>query len=94
MPQSTDLPPTDDFSYAIQPASSITLNINLTELPRCHNGDCQGSYLPVQYTTNPRSNIPNIYIIGWCCPECGKNFSYNAGKFFKQEILKEIDSQM
>lgn len=86
--------PQEEYSYAINPASQINLNLNITELPRCHNGDCQGTWLPVQATTNPKSLVNSIYIVGWICNECGKNFSYNAGRFLKQEILMEKESPM
>jgi isocitrate lyase len=86
--------PQEEYSYGMNPASQINLNINLTELPKCHANECQGVLVPVQATTNPKSLINTIFIAGWICTECGKNFSYNAGKFYKQEVIIEKESPL
>jgi len=90
----TDLPPTDDFSYAMQPAASFSLNINLTSLPKCLKDGCQGEMYPIQATSNPKSGVNTIYICGWCCGLCGNNFMYNAGKLITQSILIDVNAQL
>lgn len=90
----TDLPPTDDFSYAMSPASSITLNINLTSLPKCPKAGCSGDLLPIQATSNPKSGVNTIYIVGWACSGCNNNFMYEAGKLITQPILIEKNQTM
>ena len=94
MAQNTDLPPTDDFSYAMQPASQLNLNINLAELPKCPKSGCDGVWIPIQYTSNPRSNVNTIYVVGWFCNGCNANVSYSNGKLQIQTIFEEKNAQM
>jgi hypothetical protein len=90
----TDLPPTDDFSYAMNPAGTFSLNINLTSLPKCPRQDCSGELLPVYATSNPKSGTATIFVCGWQCSGCNNNFMYNAGKLFTQPILIETNQTL
>ncbi|MFA5049085.1 MAG: hypothetical protein WC516_08730 [Patescibacteria group bacterium] len=83
----------DDYAYAINPASQLNLNINLTELPKCPKCK-EGVLLPIQSTTNPRSIVSTIYTIGWVCTNCEENILYVNGKLVRQPLIKETESPL
>lgn len=90
----TDLPPSDDFSYAMQPAATVSLNINLTSLPKCPRSGCDGELLPIYATSNPKSGTMTIYVVGWTCSGCNNNVMYNAGKLVTQPIIIETNQSL
>ena len=90
----TDLPPTDDFSYAMNPACSVTLNINLNELPKCTKDNCGGSIAPLQWTTRPNSGCSTVICSAWVCLSCGANVMYANGKIVTQPVLVDINAPM
>jgi len=90
----TDLPPTDDFSYAMQPACSVTLNINLTELPKCTKDGCDGHFVPLQWTSHPKSGCNTVVAAAWACLNCGTNIMYSNGKLITQSVLMDVNAQL
>ncbi len=83
----------DEFqSYGNPPASQINLNINLTELPKCTKDSCGGVFVPIQWTSNPKSGAPGILCVGWVCLSCGNNTMYSNGKIIQQPIIQENTS--
>jgi transposase-like protein len=74
-----------ESAYALNPASAISININLSELPKCPH--CKsGMWIPLQSTTRPKSGTYTIYNNGWYCIGCGKYFIYDAGKIITNTI--------
>lgn len=68
-----------DDVYAVNPASNVKLNINLSELPKCPHCE-KGVWLPLQATTRPKTGTSTIINNGWYCIGCGKHFIYDMGK--------------
>jgi hypothetical protein len=81
----TDLPPQEEYAYSMPPAATISLNINLTSLPKCpHCTD--GVWLPFQSTTNPRSSVNSVIVNTWACNGCDTNIVYEKGQLTRQII--------
>jgi hypothetical protein len=86
--------PQDDYSYAMNPASQINLNINITELPRCTKDNCNGVYVPLQSTTRAKTGVSTVVGVGWVCLSCGHNTMYDLGKLLTQPVIKETESPL
>jgi len=84
----------DEATFALAPAASLSLNFNLTELPKCGKEGCEGVMIPLMHTTNPKSGVSTVYVAAWACQICGSNIMYVAGKIAQQSIIKETDSPM
>jgi RNase P subunit RPR2 len=84
----------DEYAYAVSPASRINLNINLTELPKCTEPNCNGVYVPLQSTTRSKTGVSTIIVIGWVCLSCGHNTMYDLGKLLTQTVIKETESPL
>lgn len=84
----------DEVMVASNPAASLTLTFNLTELPKCGKDNCEGVMIPLMHTTNPKSGVSTVYVAAWACQVCGNNIMYVAGKIAQQTIIKETDSPM
>ena len=59
---------------------NISVNIDLTELPRCKCGE--GYLLPVMDTT--KEGVP--YLKGWFCPCCEKTYMFRGGNMVAEQI--------
>jgi hypothetical protein len=84
----------EEFSYAVTPASTVNLNINLSKLPSCGKDNCNGEMLPLQTTTNPKTGTNTVIIYGWICAKCGNNFMLNVGKIITQSVFQDINAQL
>ena len=72
------------YGYSM-PAASVTLNINLSELPLCPK--CKvGVLLPLPDETK----MGNVLLKGWCCSSCFHNVMLKAGQLESQPKPGEL----
>jgi hypothetical protein len=79
----------EEYGYGLNPASTVSININLTELPKCK---CGGVLLPLSGTSNPKSGCYTVICYGWTCIECNKNVMFTNGKIQSQPIIQETNA--